>query len=226
MNELNHVAIIMDGNGRWGLKNGKTRNYGHVEGLKAAENIIKLSIKQNIPYLTLYAFSTENWKRPKEEVNFLFNLIRKHIKRNLKKINSLGIKINVIGRQKKLPKDIIKALKLIREKTKVNKKITINLALNYGSKEEILDACKKILRSKNNKINEKNFENKLYTQNIPNPDILIRTGGTQRLSNFLLWQLAYSEIFFVDKMWPEFTSFDYTQIIKKFRITKRNFGAV
>ena len=226
MNQLNHVAIIMDGNGRWGLKNGKTRNYGHVEGLKAAENIIKLSIKQNIPYLTLYAFSTENWKRPKEEVNFLFNLIRRHIKRNLKKINSLGIKINVIGRQKKLPKDIIKALKLIREKTKVNKKITINLALNYGSKEEILDACKKILRSKNNKINEKNFENKLYTQNIPNPDILIRTGGTQRLSNFLLWQLAYSEIFFVDKMWPEFTSFDYTQIIKKFRITKRNFGAV
>ena len=160
------------------------------------------------------------------QVNFLFNLIRKHIKRNLKKINSLGIKINVIGRQKKLPKDIVKALKLIRAKTKVNKKITINLALNYGSKEEILDACKKILRSKNNKINEKNFENKLYTQNIPNPDILIRTGGTQRLSNFLLWQLAYSEIFFVDKMWPEFTSFDYTQIIKKFRSTKRNFGAV
>ena len=226
MNQLNHVAIIMDGNGRWGLKNGKTRNYGHVEGLKAAENIIKLSIKQNIPYLTLYAFSTENWKRPKEEVNFLFNLIRKHIKKNLKKIIQQGIKINIIGKQKKLPPDIIQSLKLIEKKTKKNNAITINLALNYGSKEEIVDACRKFIFEKNKKIDIKNFQKKLYTKNIPDPDILIRTGGTRRLSNFLLWQLAYTEIFFIDKLWPDFNKNDFNKIISKFHKIKRNFGKI
>ena len=226
MNQLNHVAIIMDGNGRWGLKKKRSRNYGHLKGLKTVENVIKSSINKQIPYLTLYTFSTENWKRPEREINFLFNLIRKYIKKNLNKIIKQGIKVNVIGVEKKLPSDIIKNIKIIKKKTLNNKKITINLALNYGSKEEIISACKKFLLTKNKKLDVNNFQNMLYTKNIPDPDILIRTGGTRRLSNFLLWQLAYSELFFVDKMWPEFNDTDYSNIIKKFKQTKRNFGSL
>ena len=226
MNQLNHVAIIMDGNGRWGLKKKRSRNYGHLKGLKAVENVIKSSINKQIPYLTLYTFSTENWKRPEKEINFLFDLIRKYIKKNLNKIIKQGIKVNVIGVEKKLPSDIIKNIKIIKKKTLNNKKITINLALNYGSKEEIISACKKFLLTKNKKLDVNNFQNMLYTKNIPDPDILIRTGGTRRLSNFLLWQLAYSELFFVDKMWPEFNDTDYSNIIKKFKQTKRNFGSL
>ena len=226
MNQLNHVAIIMDGNGRWGLKKKRSRNYGHLKGLKAVENVIKSSINKQIPYLTLYTFSTENWKRPEKEINFLFDLIRKYIKKNLNKIIKQGIKVNVIGVEKKLPSDIIKNIKIIKKKTLNNKKITINLALNYGSKEEIISACKKFLLTKNKKLDVNNFKNMLYTKNIPDPDILIRTGGTRRLSNFLLWQLAYSELFFVDKMWPEFNDTDYSNIIKKFKQTKRNFGSL
>ena len=226
MNELNHVAIIMDGNGRWGLKKRGSRNYGHLKGLNTVETIIKSSLDQRIPYLTLYTFSTENWKRPDREINFLFDLIRKHIKKNLKKIIKQGIKINIIGQQKKLPADIIKSLKLIEKMTQKNNVITINLALNYGSKEEIVDACRRFVFKNNKTINVKNFQNKLYTKNIPDPDILIRTGGTKRLSNFLLWQLAYAEIFFVDKMWPDFNEKDYYNIIKKFKRTKRNFGSI
>ena len=226
MNQLNHVAIIMDGNGRWGLKKKRSRNYGHLKGLKAVENVIKSSINKQIPYLTLYTFSTENWKRPEKEINFLFDLIRKYIKKNLNKIIKRGIKVNVIGVKKKLPSDIIKNIKIIKKKTLNNKKITINLALNYGSKEEIISACKKFLLTKNKKLDVNNFQDMLYTKNIPDPDILIRTGGTRRLSNFLLWQLAYSELFFVDKMWPEFNDTDYSNIIKKFKQTKRNFGSL
>ena len=226
MNQLNHVAIIMDGNGRWGLKKKRSRNYGHLKGLKAVENVIKSSINKQIPYLTLYTFSTENWKRPEKEINFLFDLIRKYIKKNLNKIIKQGIKVNVIGVEKKLPSDIIKNIKIIKKKTLNNKKITINLALNYGSKEEIISACKKFLLTKNKKLDVNNFQDMLYTKNIPDPDILIRTGGTRRLSNFLLWQLAYSELFFVDKMWPEFSDTDYSNIIKKFKQTKRNFGSL
>ena len=226
MNQLNHVAIIMDGNGRWGLKKKRSRNYGHLKGLKAVENVIKSSINKQIPYLTLYTFSTENWKRPEKEINFLFDLIRKYIKKNLNKIIKQGIKVNVIGVKKKLPSDIIKNIKIIEKKTLNNKKITINLALNYGSKEEIISACKKFLLTKNKKLDVNNFQDMLYTKNIPDPDILIRTGGTRRLSNFLLWQLAYSELFFVDKMWPEFNDTDFSNIIKKFKQTKRNFGSL
>ena len=226
MNQLNHVAIIMDGNGRWGLKKKRSRNYGHLKGLKAVENVIKSSINKQIPYLTLYTFSTENWKRPEKEINFLFDLIRKYIKKNLDRIIKQGIKVNVIGVEKKLPSDIIKNIKIIKKKTLNNKKITINLALNYGSKEEIISACKKFLLTKNKKLDVNNFQDMLYTKNIPDPDILIRTGGTRRLSNFLLWQLAYSELFFVDKMWPEFNDTDYSNIIKKFKQTKRNFGSL
>ncbi len=226
MNLLNHVAIIMDGNGRWGLKRKKNRNYGHLKGLKTVELIIKETINKKIPFLTLYTFSTENWKRPEDEINFLFDLIRKYIKKNIKKIVKRGIKVNIIGKKKNLPKDIIKTLESIKKKTSKNKLITINLALNYGSKEEIIHACRQFSKQSIKNININNFKNKLYTKNIPDPDILIRTGGTKRLSNFLLWQIAYAEIFFVDKLWPDFRVNDYIKIINKFKLIKRNFGKI
>ena len=226
MNELNHVAIIMDGNGRWGLKKRRSRNYGHLKGLNAVETVIKSALDLKIPYLTLYTFSSENWRRPDKEIKFLLNLIRKHIKKNLKKIIKQGIKINIIGRRNKLHTDILESLKLIEKKTKKNNAITINLALNYGSKEEIVDACNKFVFGNNKKIDIKNFQKKLYTKSIPDPDILIRTGGTKRLSNFLLWQLAYTEIFFMDKLWPDFSKNDFNKIINKFHMIKRNFGKI
>ena len=226
MKKLNHVAIIMDGNGRWGLKKGRSRNYGHLRGIKTVESVIKISAKQKIPYLTLYTFSTENWKRPESEINFLFDLIRKSLKTKLKIIIKQGIKINIIGKKARLPKDIKETIQNIEKRTRNNKTITINLALNYGSKEEILNACRAISKNKRSEINIKNFTKKLYTNGIPDPEILIRTGGTRRLSNFLLWQLAYTEIFFVNKMWPEFTENDFTKIIKKFYKIKRNFGNI
>ena len=226
MNQLNHVAIIMDGNGRWGLKKKGLRNYGHIKGLKTVENVIKTSISEKIPHLTLYTFSTENWKRPEKEINFLFDLIRKSLKNNLKRVIQRGIKVNIIGNRKDLPKDISRTIKIVEKKTLHNKTISLNLALNYGSKEEIINAFKKLVIKKNSKVNINNFQKKLYTKKMPDPDILIRTGGTRRLSNFLLWQLAYTEIFFVDKLWPDFREKDYCNIIKKFRKIKRNFGSV
>ncbi len=226
MNKLNHVAIIMDGNGRWGLKKKGSRNYGHLKGIKTVESVIRNSLIKKIPYLTLYTFSTENWKRPDSEINFLFDLIRNSLKKKLKNIIKQGIKVNIIGRNRGLPKDIKKTIKFIKKRTYNNKSITLNLALNYGSKEEILNACKKLIRGKEKKINLDNFEKYLYTNKIPDPDILIRTGGTKRLSNFLLWQLAYTEIFFVDKMWPDFNGKDFNEIIKKFYKIKRNFGKI
>ncbi len=226
MNQLNHVAIIMDGNGRWGLKKKNSRNYGHLEGIKTVQKVIKSSVKQNIPYLTLYTFSTENWKRPKNEINFLFNLIRNSLKKNLNKIIKQGIKINIIGRKKGLPKDIIRIIKLIENKTFSNKRIILNIALNYGSKEEILNACKMLLSKKKKKVSIENLEGNLYTKNIPDPDLLIRTGGNRRLSNFLLWQLAYAEIFFVNKLWPDFNENDFKSIVIKFKKIKRNFGKI
>jgi undecaprenyl diphosphate synthase len=226
MNKLNHVAIIMDGNGRWGLKKRRSRNYGHVHGIKTVETVIKIAAKHKIPYLTLYTFSTENWKRPENEINFLFDLIRKSLKSKLKKIIKEGIKINIIGKKEGLPKDIKETVKNIEKKTSSNKTITINLALNYGSKEEIINACRAFTKDKKSDINVKNFSKKLYTKNIPDPEILIRTGGTRRLSNFLLWQLAYTEIFFVDKMWPDFHEKDFNNIVKKFYRIKRNFGKI
>ena len=226
MNELNHVAIIMDGNGRWGLKKKGSRNYGHLHGIKTVETIIEESVKNEVSFLTLYTFSTENWQRPEKEVNFLFDLIRKSLKKKLKKIIKQGIKVNVLGQNKGLPKDIRRIVKFIKKKTIKSKVITLNLALNYGSKEEIISACRKMIKSKKQLFNNENFEKGLYTRNIPDPDILIRTGGTKRLSNFLLWQLAYTEIFFVDKLWPDFNKHDFNKIIKQFYRIKRNFGNI
>ena len=226
MNELNHVAIIMDGNGRWGLKKKKSRNYGHLQGIKRVETVIKASVTQKIPFLTLYTFSTENWRRPENEINFLFGLIRKSLKKKLKAIIKGGIKVNIIGKRKGLPSDVNHTIKVIEKRTFNNKTITLNLALNYGSKEEIVSVCKTFTKGNKKEINVRNFEKRLYTKNIPHPDILIRTGGAKRLSNFLLWQLAYTEIFFVDKLWPDFNENDYNKIIMKFNKIKRNFGEI
>tara|TARA_Y100000590_G_scaffold70869_1_gene77653 strand:+ start:8592 stop:9272 length:681 start_codon:yes stop_codon:yes gene_type:complete len=226
MNELNHVAIIMDGNGRWGLKERNSRNYGHLKGLNTVQMVIKSSISQKIPFLTLYTFSTDNWKRPENEINFLFDLIRKSLKKNLKKIIKQGIKIKIIGKKRGLPNDIINTINLIESKTAKNKRIFLNIALNYGSKEEIINAFKNLISDKNRKINIENLEKKLYTKNSPPPDILIRTGGAKRLSNFLLWQLAYTEIFFLDKLWPDFNENDFNNIILRFKKIKRNFGKI
>ena len=226
MNKLNHIAIIMDGNGRWGLKRKKSRNYGHLKGIKTVETVIKSSLIKKIPYLTLFTFSTENWKRPESEINFLFDLIRKSLKKKINKIIKQGIRVNIIGKKKELPHDIKKIIKLIEKKTIKNKKITLNLALNYGSKEEIINAFSNLVSKKKGKININNFEQELYTRNIPDPEILIRTGGAKRLSNFLLWQLAYTEIFFIDKLWPDFNENDFNKIIRKFHRIKRNFGRI
>ena len=225
MNPINHVAIIMDGNGRWGLKHKNSRNAGHKAGLDTIEVIIKETIKSDINHLTLYTFSTENWKRPKKEINFLFNLLENFL---LKKINLLTknkIKLKIIGDKKLFTKKLKKILIKSESITKDNKKLQINLALNYGSKSEILNAFKQISKNKE-LISEQNVENNLYTKNIPDPDILIRTGNTNRLSNFLLWQLAYTEIFFEKKLWPDFNPHDFNKILNKFKKLKRNFGNI
>ena len=224
MNPLNHVAIIMDGNGRWGLKYRNSRNIGHKEGLKTVEKIIKSSIKNKIKFLTLYAFSTENWKRPKKEINYLFKLLENFLTKRLDEIHKQNIRIKILG-YKKFSKRLNFLLNFAEEKTIKNSKLQINLALNYGSKLELMNAFKKIKRNKI-KINEKNLEKHLQTKNIPDPDILIRTGNTKRLSNFLLWQLAYSEIFFEKKLWPAFTEKDFIKIINEYRNIKRNFGRI
>ena len=224
MNPLNHVAIIMDGNGRWGLKNKNSRNEGHKAGLKTIEKIIKETINQKINYLTLFVFSTENWNRPKKEINYLFNLLDNFLSKKIVDLHNKNIKLKVIG-TKNFSKKLNKLLEQSEKKTEKNTNLQINLALNYGSKFEILNALKKLNKS-NDRINEKNFKKYLQTKNIPDPDILIRTGNTKRLSNFLLWQLAYSEIFFEKKLWPDFNEKDYIQIIKKFKKIKRNFGKI
>ena len=224
MNPLKHVAIIMDGNGRWGLKYKNSRNAGHKAGLKTVEMIIKETIKNRINFLTLFAFSTENWKRPKKEINYLFNLLENFLINRIEELHNKNIKLKILG-SKKFSSKLNKLLDYSEKKTSKNNKLQINLALNYGSKLELINAFKKITRSKN-KINEKNLEKYLQTKNIPDPDILIRTGNTKRLSNFLLWQLAYTEIFFEKKLWPAFTEKDFKKIIKEYKNIKRNFGNI
>ena len=224
MNPVKHVAIIMDGNGRWGLKHKKSRNLGHREGLNTVEKIIKVSLKKKIKFLTLYAFSTENWKRPKKEVSYLFKLLENFLKDKIDQLNKQNIKINVIG-NKLYSKKLNNLLLNSQTQTSNNKKLQINLALNYGSKSELVNTLNTLIKKKI-KINQKNISNNLYTKNIPDPDLLIRTGDSKRLSNFLLWQLAYSEIFFERKLWPDFNENDFEKIIKKFRKIKRNFGNI
>ena len=222
MNSLNHIAFIMDGNGRWGEKKGKGRNYGHLKGVETVKKIVKQSIKLNIPILTFYVFSSENWKRPEKEKKYLFNLIKRYFSIELNNIIYQGIKINILGDFKRFSSDLKLVLKKTTELTKKNRKIIVNLAINYGSKMEIIQAFKKTKGD----FKIKNLEKNLFTKNMPNPDILIRTGGYQRLSNFLLWQLAYTELFFLKKLWPDFNIKDLLKIIKKFKKIKRNFGKI
>jgi len=225
MNPIKHVAIIMDGNGRWGVKNKGSRNLGHRAGLNTIESIIEETIKQKISYLTLYTFSTENWRRPKKEINYLFDLLENFLLKKIKKLIENKIKLKVIGNKKKFSLKLQKLLISSEKNTFINDKLQINLALNYGSKEELIRAIKTININKKD-INEKNIQENLYTKGIPDPDLLIRTGNTRRLSNFLLWQIAYTEIFFEKKLWPDFKKEDYKKIINKFKRIKRNFGAI
>jgi undecaprenyl diphosphate synthase len=225
MNPIKHVAIIMDGNGRWGLKNKGSRNSGHRAGLNTVEQIIEETVKLKIKYLTLYTFSTENWKRPKKEISFLFTLLENFLQKKINNLIKNEIRLKILGNKKKFSTKLQTLLNESEKKTLKNKKLQINLALNYGSKNEIINAAK-IIKRKKLKITEKNISDNLFTRNIPNPDLLIRTGNTKRLSNFLLWQIAYTEIFFEKKLWPDFKKNDYTKIINEFKSLKRNFGAI
>ena len=225
MNHLHHVAIIMDGNGRWGIKKKKSRNFGHKAGLNTVEKIIKSSIKNKLKYLTLYAFSTENWKRPKNEIKFLFNLLDSFIDKKINEFIKNNIRLKIIGDISVFNKKLKKKLNDSEKITLKNKKLQVNLALNYGSKVELIRAFKQLNKKRLN-VNLKNLEKNLYTVGIPDPEILIRTGNTHRLSNFLLWQLAYTEIFFEKKLWPDFNEKDYTKILNKYKKTKRNFGNI
>ena len=224
MNPLKHIAIIMDGNGRWGLKYKNSRNAGHKAGLNTVEKIIKETIKNNIKFLTLFAFSTENWRRPKKEINYLFRLLENFLINRVEELDKKNIKLKIIG-EKNFSHGLNKLLNKSEKKTSKNTKLQINLALNYGSKSELINAFKN-LKKNNENINEKNIKKNLQTKNIPDPDILIRTGNTKRLSNFLLWQLAYAEIFFEKKLWPDFNEKDYNRIIKNYKKIKRNFGRI
>ncbi len=221
MNKLNHIAFIMDGNGRWGVKKKRGRKFGHIKGVETVKKIVSHSIKLKVPIVTFYVFSSENWKRPNSEIHFLFKLIKNYFSKEIESVISQGIKLNIIGDINRLSKNLKRILRRSSLLTKKNRKIIVNLAINYGSKNEIINAIKKMKR-----INIQNLENNLYTKNLPNPDILIRTGGYQRLSNFMLWQLAYTELFFLKKFWPDFNNKDLKNIITKFKNSKRNFGSL
>jgi len=225
MNPIKHVAIIMDGNGRWGVKHKQSRNAGHRAGLNTVDLIINHCINHKIKFLTLYTFSSENWKRPKIEIAFLFKLLENFLQKKINKIIEKDIKLKFIGELNKLPTKLQKLIKLSEKKTFNKKMLQVNIALNYGSKIELINTIKKI-KQKKIKINEKNIDNNLYTKHLPDPDILIRTGDTHRLSNFLLWQLSYTEIFFEKKLWPDFKGKDFNKIINKFQSIKRNFGSI
>ena len=225
MKPVKHVAVIMDGNGRWGIAKKNNRNYGHKKGLDSVDNVVKSCLEKNIKFLTLFTFSTENWKRPQKEISFLFSLLKNFLKKKISKIQKQNIRLKFIGEKKKLKKDLLKAISNAEKITSLNTKLQINIALNYGSKNEIINSIKKI-KNKNLKITEKNFQSNLFTKNIPDPEILIRTGNTNRLSNFMLWQLAYTEIFFEKKLWPDFKTKDFNRILKSYNKIVRKFGDV
>jgi len=225
MSQINHVAIIMDGNGRWALKKNKPRNFGHQEGLKNISSLINFAKENKIKFLTLFVFSLDNWKRSKKEVTFLFNLLESFLDKNINELIKKKIKIKSIGEKKKLSKKLIDKIKKVEKLSSINFDITVNLAFNYSSKIEIIESLKKSIKQKKN-ISVNLIQKNLYTKNIPNPEILIRTGGQNRLSDFMLWQMSYTEIFFLKKLWPDFNSNDFKKILNKYKKIKRNFGSI
>ena len=226
MNSLSHVAIIMDGNGRWAKKKNKLRKHGHLQGTRNIKKIIPYFIKNKISYLTLFAFSIDNWRRPKSETSYLFFLFQDFLKKNLEYLIENNVKIKFIGEKNKLSNNIKTIIKKVEKLTKNKKNLNLTIAFNYSSKQEIINVIKKITKNKKKIITKKIFEDYLYTSGIPDPDILIRTGGYQRLSNFLLWQVSYTEMFFTKKLWPDFKINDLKKIIIDYKKIKRNFGSI
>jgi undecaprenyl diphosphate synthase len=224
MNPLSHIAIIMDGNGRWAEQRKKPRNFGHKRGLDNIRPIIEFCKKKKISFLTLYVFSLDNWKRSKKEVEYLFSLIEQLFEKYTKYLINNKIRINFIGEKTNLKKALIDKIKNIQKITSKDYDITVNLAFNYSSKFEIASAFVKCI--KKTKITPKIIEQNLYTSEIPDPEILIRTGGLRRISDFLLWQISYTEIFFLKKLWPDFKKSDLNIILRDYHKIKRNFGSV
>lgn len=221
-----HIAIIMDGNGRWAKERNLPRIIGHKVGSESVREIIRVCIELGIEYLTLYSFSTENWQRPKEEIKGLMELLKFLLKNEVDELNRNGISIKAIGRLDYLPNDVkIELFKAI-EKTKNNNKLKLYLALSYGGRQEILDAVNKIINSKLEFVDEGTFRNFLYDPNLPDPDLLIRTSGEYRISNFLLWQISYSEFYFTKTLWPEFRREEFIMAIEDYSKRKRKFGKV
>ncbi|MDD3142223.1 MAG: isoprenyl transferase [Lachnospiraceae bacterium] len=232
MNGPQHVAIILDGNGRWAKEKGMPRNYGHVQGSKAVENICEDAYNMGVKYLTVYAFSTENWNRPKGEVDALMTLLRNYLKTCIKRANSNNMKVRVIGDITALAPDLQLSITKLEESTKENTGLNFTIAINYGSRDEMIRAMKKAVEDcgkgklKVEDLNEKVFERYLDTSEIPDPDLLIRTSGEERLSNFLLWQLAYTEFYFTDIHWPDFTKTELKKAIDKYNSRERRYGGV
>ena len=225
-----HIAIIMDGNRRWAKQNGKNVALGHKEGAKTLEKIVRYANKIGIEYITVYAFSTENWKRSKEEVGALMKLLQAYLENFMKRSDASNVKIQIIGDRSNLSLPIKKGIEAVENKTKNNTGTVLNIAFNYGGRDEIVKAVKNIALNIKNKnidiedINEELISNNLYTKNIPDPDLMIRTSGEQRTSNFLPWQLVYSEFYFSEKYWPEFTSEDMDKAIEEYNRRNRKFG--
>ena len=220
-----HVAIIMDGNGRWAESRGLPRTEGHRVGVKVVREIVEASVERGIGYLTLFAFSTENWKRSKEEVNFLFSLFTDAVTEYIPDLKRNSVKLNFIGDIEGLPYFLRQSLSYALNETKTGSKLLLTVALNYGGRREIIEAVKKALNSKID-IDEESFKQFLYTKDVKDPDILIRTSGEMRISNFLLYQIAYTELFFTKTLWPDFTKEEYFKILDEFSKRKRRFGGV
>jgi undecaprenyl diphosphate synthase len=215
----------MDGNGRWAQMRGKMRSFGHEAGAQTVEKITTYAAKTGLKFLTLYAFSTENWKRPKSEVVFLMNLLKRFLTTHLKTMQKNNIRFETIGDLSKLDKTLQKKIESVKEKTKDNNALTQILAVNYGSRDEITRACKKLIQS-HHEITEQNIQANLDTKEVPDADLIIRTGGEQRLSNFLLWQASYAELFFTDTLWPDFEIEEFKEILQKYQKTQRKFGGL
>ncbi|MCX7761062.1 MAG: isoprenyl transferase [Hydrogenothermaceae bacterium] len=221
-----HVAFIMDGNGRWAKRRGLSRVEGHRQGVETVERVIRFSKKVGIRYLTLFAFSTENWQRPKEEVNAIFSLLIEYINTKIPFLKDNDVKLLFSGRREDLSEDVLTAIRKGEEETKEGKSLTVVVTLNYSGRAEIVDAVNRIVNEGKKFITEEDFRNYLYIPNVPDPDLVIRTSGEERISNFLLWQIAYSELYFTDVLWPDFSEEDFLKALYEYQSRERRFGRV